>query len=53
VLALAQQSVAWGGKGSGDHGAILNDGPCGASVPIACEFRRPAWGQPPKPVRPL
>jgi hypothetical protein len=47
VLALTQQTLARRGKGSSDHGAILNDGPCGASVPIACEFHRRNWGQRP------
>jgi hypothetical protein len=45
VLTLAQQALARRGKNSSDHGAILNDVPCGASVPIACEFHRRRWGQ--------
>jgi hypothetical protein len=47
VLALAQQTLARRGKSSSDHAAILNDEPCGASVPIACEFHRRRWGQRP------
>jgi hypothetical protein len=50
VLALAQQTLARRGKGSSDHGVILNDEPCGASVPIACEFHGRRWGQRPKSV---
>lgn len=48
VLALTQQSLAGRRKGSGHHGAILNDRACGASVPLGCELPTDAWGQPPK-----
>lgn len=50
VLAQSHQALTWRGKGSGDHGAILNDRPCGTSVPIACEFPDDSWGQVPKSV---
>ena len=52
VLALAQEALTLRGEGSTDHAAILNDAPCGTSVPIACELRAgrcefavQSWGQ--------
>lgn len=33
--------------------AIVNEAPCGTSVPIACEFLVDGWGQPTKSVCPL
>ena len=53
VLALTCQPLPGCRECSGDHATIVNEAPCGASVPIACEFRTDRWGQTGRSCAPL